>query len=293
MKELTVLSGKGGTGKTSVTAALASLASNIVICDNDVDAANLHLLAQPKVLEEHVFLGGWLATINEDVCVGCGLCSDNCNFDAIHLSDGGKYYVNPYQCEGCRLCERLCPVGAITSNQSDNNQWFVSDSRFGKMVHAHMGPGEENSGKLVTKIRKRASEEGKNINASWVINDGPPGVGCATIASLTGVDAVLLVVEPSKSGWHDAERLIRLANKFEIPIWAIINKYDINPEVSSEFENFFKELDIKVIGRLPFDETMVLSMVEGKSIVEYSPDSEISKQLLGAWDILNNEFITK
>ena len=291
MKELTVLSGKGGTGKTSVTAAIASLATNIVLCDNDVDAANLHLLAQPVILEEHLFLGGWQATIDEEACTGCGICQQNCHFDAIHLSDNGKYYVNPYQCEGCRLCERLCPYTAITSRQSDNNQWFVSDSRFGKMVHARMGPGEENSGKLVAKIRKKAREEARAINASWVINDGPPGVGCATISSLSGVDAVLLVVEPSKSGWHDAERLIQLADKFDLPVWAVINKYDINLDMAARLETNFQELAIPVIGRLPFDEDMVKSMVEGKTIVEYAPDGEISKQLSLVWQTLNEVFM--
>jgi MinD superfamily P-loop ATPase len=287
MRELTVLSGKGGTGKTSVTAALASLATHIVLCDNDVDAANLHLLAQPVILEEYPFLGGWQANIDEEFCAGCGLCMENCHFDAIHLTADGKYTINPYQCEGCRLCERICPVTAITCFQSKNNQWFVSDSRFGKMIHARMGPGEENSGKLVTKIRKKAREVARAGHADWVINDGPPGVGCATISSLSGVDAVLLVTEPSKSGWHDAERLIQLTNQFELPMWAVINKHDINPDLSAQMELAFQALGIPVIGRLPFDVDMVHSMVAGKTIVEFAPESAISQQLRAVWQTLN------
>jgi MinD superfamily P-loop ATPase len=257
------------------------------LCDNDVDAANLHLLAQPAILEEHPFLGGWQANIDEEFCAECGLCMENCHFEAIHLTDNGKYYVNPYQCEGCRLCERVCPVTAITCFQSKNNHWFVSDSRFGKMIHARMGPGEENSGKLVTKIRKKAREVARASNADWVINDGPPGVGCATISSLSGVDAVLLVAEPSKSGWHDAERLVQLAYKFQLPVWGVINKYDINPEMAAHMELAFQGLGIPVIGRLPFDIDMVNSMVEGKTIVEYAPEGVISQQLTTVWQTLN------
>jgi MinD superfamily P-loop ATPase len=283
MREITILSGKGGTGKTSVTAALGVLAKNAVFCDNDVDASNLHLIFQPKIIQEEVYLAGWKATINEEACTQCGLCMDHCRFDAIHTHDTGGYYINEFQCEGCRLCERICPSQAISSHQSDNNQWFLSETRFGKMVHAHMGPGEENSGKLVTLVRKKAREAATETVADWVINDGPPGIGCATISSLSGVNAVLLVTEPSKSGLHDVSRLVKLAQSFQIPTYAIINKCDLHQGLSTELETYFKGEEIPVLARLPFDKAMVESMVSQQTIVEFAPESEISKQLTQAW----------
>ncbi len=233
MQELTILSGKGGTGKTSITAALASLALNAVICDSDVDAADLHLILQPKILQKEVFEGNYIAEINPELCHNCGICMEECRFDAIHLNQQDEYYINPLQCEGCRLCERLCPENAIKSIKSRNNFWMISDTRYGKMVHAHMGAGEENSGKLVTQVRKLARDIAKAENNDLIINDGPPGIGCPVISSLSGTQMVLLVIEPSKSGLHDIKRLIQLVSDFKIPMKAIINKYDIQLEISS------------------------------------------------------------
>jgi MinD superfamily P-loop ATPase len=284
MKEITILSGKGGTGKTSITAALASVAENAVFCDNDVDAADLHLIFQPEIHEKHKFSGGWKANINTSHCTNCGICIQNCRFNAIHYNKSGDLVINPYQCEGCRLCERICPVNAIKSIQNSNNSWFVSDSRFGKLVHAQMGPGEENSGKLVTQIKKKARELAKENQMEYLINDGPPGIGCATISSLSGTNAVLLVIEPTKSGLHDVQRLVALIETFHIETNALINKYDINPEVVITIEEYLQFKNIQLLAKISFDKEMVEAMTIGKTIVEYNSASMITGQIQQVWN---------
>ncbi|MDA3822143.1 MAG: P-loop NTPase [Bacteroidales bacterium] len=283
MKEITILSGKGGTGKTSVSAALASLAKDAIFCDNDVDAANLHLIFDPETKETEVFEGAYLATINPEICTQCGICTDYCRYDAISINVAKQHSVDPFKCEGCRLCERICPENAISSEKSTKNFMYVSDSRFGKFVHASMGPGEENSGKLVTKLRAKAKELSKETPTSWIINDGPPGIGCAAISSLSGIDHALLVTEPSKSGMHDLKRLIELIQSFKIPAQAIINKYSMNEEISSEIEAFLLENNIPVIAKIPFSKDFTHAMIEGKNIIEYLPDSEVSSIIRKAW----------
>lgn len=286
MKEITILSGKGGTGKTSITAALANVAQKAVFCDNDVDAADLHLIFHPDIKEEHTFLSGWSSVIDNEKCTNCGICISNCRFDAIHYDENEDLIINPIQCEGCRLCERICPAIAISSVQNSNNYWYISSTRFGPFVHAKMGPGEENSGKLVTQVRKQAKEIAHAISAEYIINDGPPGIGCATIASLSGADAVLLVLEPTKSGLHDANRLIDLIKSFQIPAFAIINKYDINQQVVEEIERYLKTENIQLLSKIPFDTEMVEAMIDGKTIIEYRPDSIISKEVSRVWQTL-------
>ena len=288
MKEITILSGKGGTGKTSVTSAIASIAKGAVFCDNDVDAADLHLILSPAIKEEHLFLGGWKASIDETGCLDCGICTDHCRFDAIHRNCSNHLEIDPFKCEGCRLCERICPVQAISSVRSNNNQWFVSDTRFGTLVHAKMGPGEENSGKLVSVVRRRARELAKTYHASYVINDGPPGIGCAAISSLSGTGMVLLVIEPTISGLHDARRLYELIEAFSIPTCALINKYDIHLALAEEIEAFLKEKSIPLLGKIPFDMRMVEAMVEGKSIIEFDDKLEISIIIKDAWKKLES-----
>jgi MinD superfamily P-loop ATPase len=284
MKEITILSGKGGTGKTSITAAIASVAENAVFCDNEGDAADLQLIFDPEIKETHTFFSGYKATIHDDACTRCGICYDHCRFDAIHYKEFGGLYVNHFQCEGCRLCERVCPVNAITSERNSNNFWYVSDTRFGKLVHAKMGPGEENSGKLVSEIRGQAKSIAKQAGNDYVINDGPPGIGCAAISSVTGTNAVLLVIEPTNSGFHDIKRVIELIESFSIPSFAVVNKFDINPEVTAGIEIFLKDKNIPLLAKLPFDKKMVEAMVEGKTIVEYAPSSEISKKIKEVWE---------
>ncbi len=286
MKEITILSGKGGTGKTSITAAIASIATEAVFCDNDVDAADLHLIFDPEIREEHIYLGNWIASIDESQCTICNICLEQCRFDAIHTNNNGFPEVNPSQCEGCRLCERLCPVQAISSERSDRNYWYVSGTRFGTLVHATMGPGEENSGKLVTEVRKKAKELAKEEEVSFLINDGPPGIGCSAISSLTGTDQVLMVIEPTVSGLHDAVRLLELIATFSIPVAAVINKHDINPSMTGKVEDFLKEKNIPLLGKIPFDERMVEAMVKGKSIIEFDNRLEISQIIRQAWEKL-------
>jgi MinD superfamily P-loop ATPase len=279
MKEITIISGKGGTGKTTVTAALATMGNNQVLCDADVDAADLHLILEPNFLEEHVFEGAWVASIDQDRCTNCGICTEYCRFDAIETDASGRNSINPYKCEGCRLCERICPSGAIRSERSKNNFWYVSETRAGIMTHAAMGPGEENSGKLVTQVRKKAREIARENGARILLTDGPPGTGCAAISSITGTDAVLLVLESSRSSLHDALRLIELVRKFDIPMYAILNKFDIHKRISLEIESILAGQSIPLLGKIPFDESVVRAMVAGISISEYDPVSKISRMI--------------
>lgn len=286
MTEITILSGKGGTGKTSITAALASLARNTIFCDCDVDAADLHLILKPENQFKEVFEGAWLAEIDNESCTNCGLCMEYCRYDAISIHAENNYEVNPFQCEGCRLCERICPVKAIESKRSTNNFWYISETRFGKMVHAHMGAGEENSGKLVSHVRKQAKELAKKHHNNIILNDGPPGIGCPVISSLSGIHLVLLVIEPSNSGIHDIKRLIALVRDFKIPMKAIINKYDINIEKTEELKAYLIQEKIELLAQIKFNEQFTKAMVQEQSIIEYAPESETSAKLKEVWEKL-------
>lgn len=286
MREITIISGKGGTGKTSVTAALATIGSNLVICDSDVDAPDLHLVLNPRIIESHIFEGAWVASINQELCTDCNICSEYCRFDAVSLNASGKLHIDPFRCEGCRLCERLCPAGAIQSVRSTNNAWYVSETRAGILTHANMGPGEENSGKLVSQVRKKAKEIAREKDAGMLLTDGPPGTGCAAISSIAGADAVLLVIEASMSSLHDAKRMAKLVGQFHIPLYAIINKYDIHREISAQIEVFLEARSIPLLGKIPFDESMVQAMVSGQSYPEYAPHSELSGIFHSIWDQL-------
>jgi MinD superfamily P-loop ATPase len=286
IQEITILSGKGGTGKTSITAALASVANYAVLCDSDVDAADLHLILRPQNRETHTFYSAWMATINEEQCTQCGICQEYCRFDALHKTAKATLAINTFQCEGCRLCERVCPEQAITSVRSSNNYWYVSDTRLGTFVHARMGPGEENSGKLVTQVRKRSKELARDVDAKYIINDGPPGIGCAAISAITGTNKVLIVIEPSKSGWHDAERLIELIDTFKIPAFALINKHDINWELTETIVASLKRKGIPLLGKLPFDKAVVEAMIASQTIVEYAPNSKVAITIQEVWEQL-------
>ena len=231
---------------------------------------------------------GWKASIDKKKCTNCGLCKEKCRFNAIHYKKNSGFEINPFQCEGCRLCERICPAQAINSEQNNNNFWYVSDTRLGTLIHAWMGPGEENSGKLVTEVRNKAKNLAKKTNTEIIINDGPPGIGCAAIASITGTDSVLLAIEPTKSGLHDIKRLVELIHSFNIPMFATINKYDINKQISDEIELFLKEKNIPLLSKIPFDTSMVEAMVKGKTIVEYQPKGKIAKLINKTWYKLIN-----
>ncbi|MGW8314959.1 MAG: P-loop NTPase [Bacteroidales bacterium] len=284
MKEITVISGKGGTGKTSVSAALATAGRNLVLCDGDVDAPDLHLVLDPALKETHVFEGAWLASIDPGACTDCGLCMEYCRFDAIQKSGPEIPVIDPFRCEGCRLCERICPSGAIHSARSTHNHWFVSETRHGTFVHAHMGPGEENSGKLVTRVRQRAKEEAIRERADYLLTDGPPGTGCPAIAALTGTQLALLVMEPTQSSLHDAERIIDLIEQFNLPAAAVINKADLHKGITKKMEQFLKARSIPVLGKIPYDQTIVEAMVRARSVIEFAPESEAALVLEQTWE---------
>lgn len=280
MKELVVISGKGGTGKTSILAAFASLAANKVLCDADVDAADLHLITDPKILERHDFASGHTAVIDPDRCSQCGLCRDLCRWDAI----SEDFVVDSLDCEGCGVCYYFCPEKAIDFPMNTCGEWFISDTRFGPMAHARLGIAEENSGKLVTLIR----QEGKNLaeknNLDLLITDGPPGIGCPVIASLGGATAVLIAAEPTVSGRHDMKRVAELAAFFKIPSMVCINKFDLNPDEGRAIEDFARERHIQVMGRIPFDPVFTKAMVQGKTIFEYNGQSEGGEAVKKVWD---------
>jgi len=284
MKEMIVISGKGGTGKTSVVAAFASLAGNMMLCDADVDAADLHLIMAPEVQERQAFQSGNTAVINKDQCTECGLCRELCRWDAVSET----FEIDSIACEGCGVCVYFCPEEAIDFPVDTCGEWFISDTRFGPMVHARLGIAEENSGKLVTLVRKEAKKLAEAKNLDLILTDGPPGVGCPVIASIGGADAVLIVTEPSVSGVHDMERVVRLAEHFRVPAMVCINKFDINTEMSMEIERFCQNKGLAFLGRIPFDPIFTKAMVQGQTIYEYNSDSNAGLAVRQIWEEIGN-----
>lgn len=280
MKELVILSGKGGTGKTSLTAAFVSLSKNSVLCDADVDAADLHLLMNPSVLERSDFMGGGIAVIDPENCTQCGQCIDLCRFEAIDQD----FKISAIDCEGCGVCMDLCPEQAIDFPTKKCGEWFISDTRFGPLVHARLGIAEENSGKLVTLVRQEAKKVAETQHCDLIITDGPPGVGCPVIASLGGASALLVVTEPTVSGVHDMQRLLELAEHFKVPGMLGINKFDLNPDITASLENLAKEKNIPMVGKIPFDRKFTTSMVRGKTIIEYNPNGQLKKATEEIWN---------
>lgn len=279
MKELVVISGKGGTGKTSLMAAFASLAKSKVLCDSDVDAADLHLLTDPKIKERHDFQGGGIAVINPDKCTECGLCRDLCRWEAI----SEQFQVDSIECEGCGVCVDFCPEQAIDFPLKTCGQWFISDTRFGPMVHARLGIAEENSGKLVALVRQEAKKLAEKQNLNLLITDGPPGIGCPVIASIGGATALLIVTEPTVSGLHDMERVAQLAAHFKVPGMVCVNKFDLNLDQTQAIEKLAKEKKMAVLGRIPFDLVFTKSMVQGKTIFEYNTESIVGQAVKQIW----------
>ncbi len=282
IKELIVISGKGGTGKTSLLSAFASLAKNMVLCDADVDAADLHLILHPKVSSHHEFQSGNSAIIRKEKCTECGLCMELCRWQAI--SDDFK--VDEIECEGCGVCVYFCPEKAIDFPIKTCGEWFVSETRFGPMVHARLGIAEENSGKLVTLVRKEARKIAEENKLNLILTDGPPGIGCPVIASIGGATAVLIVTEPSVSGKHDMQRVADLSAHFKVPAMVCINKFDINLEETRHIEHYSVQKGLTMLGRIPFDPIFTQSMVLGKTIFEYDQDSEAGKTVMEIWSAL-------
>jgi len=282
MKEIIVISGKGGTGKTSLISAFASLAENKVLCDADVDAADLHLIMNPNVIQRSDFQSGNTAVINKDPCTECGLCREMCRFNAI----SAEYDVNLIDCEGCGVCVYFCPESAIDFPENTCGEWFVSDTRFGPMVHARLGIAEENSGKLVTLVRQEARKLAEGKNLDLILTDGPPGVGCPVIASIGGASAVLIVTEPTVSGKHDMERVAQLAAHFKIPALVCVNKFDLNLELTREIENYAEEKEIACLGRIPFDPIFTKAMIQAQTVFEYNGQSNVGDAIRGTWQRL-------
>jgi MinD superfamily P-loop ATPase len=285
-KQLVVLSGKGGTGKTSIVAALAALKGRTVLADCDVDAANLHLLLDPRLQHREPFFAGLEARIAAERCSSCGDCMNHCRFDAILPVDQGekprRYAVDHLACEGCGLCSEICPSNAVELFEPQRGELFVSHTIHGPLVHAQLSVGGENSGKLVTVVRDRALSLAQEAAAGLVIIDGPPGIGCPVIASVTGADLVLAVTEPTVSGKHDLERIVSLVRSFDIPLAVCINKRDINPEVAADIRRTCAELGIPVVGEIDYDADVVRAQVAGISIMDYD-GGRAAEQIREMW----------
>jgi len=283
-KQLAILSGKGGTGKTTIAAAFASLAKNKVMVDCDVDAADLYILLQPKVLIQEKYFGGRSPRVDLEKCTQCGLCTEVCRFHAI---DNGL--VDPILCEGCGFCYHVCPESAIAMEEAFSGDWFISETSYGPFVHARLGIGEENSGKLVTVVRRQATEIAKEKNLNLILIDGPPGIGCPVTASLTGVNLVLAVTEPTLSGIHDLERILKLAEHFKIPSMVCINKFDINLENSQKIISYCDKNGSKVIGRIPYEPKVVEALVDRKTVMEYTCNG-VETEIQQMWKQVETHF---
>ena len=277
MKEVVVLSGKGGTGKTTIVGSLAALAERKVLADCDVDAADLYLLLSPAQKQTNEFWSGQVAHIDADKCNECGLCQDLCRFDAIH-----EFRVEEVSCEGCGLCSQVCPTEAISMKETMAGHWYISDTRYGPLVHARLGIAQENSGKLVAVVRQEAKRLAQEHALDYIISDGPPGIGCPVISSLSGAGLALLVTEPSLSGMHDLDRVLGVCRHFGVPAAVCINKYDLNEENTGRIEGQCLSQGVEIVGRVPFDNVVTESIVQGVPVVEYS-DGKVAREIRQMW----------
>jgi MinD superfamily P-loop ATPase len=270
MRELVVISGKGGTGKTSILASFAVLSGRTVLADCDVDAADLHLVLSPAVRRREVFRSGNEAVIRPELCDGCGKCAELCRFAAVSSAgnDGGRYRIDPTACEGCGVCVQHCPRGAIEFPERVCGEWFVSDTRCGPMVHARLRPAAENSGKLVATVRQESRRLVENEGFDQVLVDGPPGIGCPVISSVTGATAVLAVSEPTVSGEHDLQRVLELCRHFGIPAAVCVNKWDLNPQMTEQIEDLAAAGGAEVLGRIPYDRAVTAAQLQARAVVE-------------------------
>jgi MinD superfamily P-loop ATPase len=286
MKQLTILSGKGGTGKTTLTAALAVLARNAVLADCDVDAPDLHMLLHPEVIKTQEIKGSKLAVIDKTKCTKCRLCREKCRFDAITEA----IEVDAVACEGCGICAAICPEDAITLAERVSGYAYISKTKYGFMAHALLSPGESNSGKLVTLVRQNARILSEKENSDVILIDGPPGIGCPVIASVTGVDVGLVVTEPTLSGIHDLKRALQLLEHFHVTPLVCVNMYDINRDNTEKILMFCNENSIEVVGRIPFNPKVTEAMVNGKTIMEYAPESDVAKEIENIWRSCKDSF---
>lgn len=281
MKEIIVISGKGGTGKTVITASIAALARNKVLGDCDVDASNLYLLLHPKVKEKHNFYAGLIPAIDSMKCNQCGVCQELCRFDAIRILPG-QTIVDNISCEGCGFCAQACPQQAIQMKENRCGKWYISETKYGPLVYAELGIAEENSGKLVTLVRQNAQEIARKKNLEFIIIDGPPGIGCPLIASIGGANLAVVVTEPSLSGIHDLERVIKVTKHFGVKAVVIINKFDLNLENTAQIENYCNQNNIELIGKIHFDNIITEALVKGLPVVEYS-DNTVTGKIRSIW----------
>ncbi|HEX7363953.1 MAG TPA: ATP-binding protein [Dehalococcoidia bacterium] len=277
MKELVVLSGKGGTGKTSIVASFAALAKKKVLADCDVDAADLHLVLKPEIRQDNEFWSGQVAVIDEGKCTECGLCQELCRFEAIV-----DFKVDPTSCEGCAFCFNVCPAEAIKMNERLSGRWFISDTKYGPLVHARLGIAQENSGKLVATVRQQARTIAEKQKLDYIIIDGPPGIGCPVISSLSGVSLALVVTEPTLSGIHDLDRVVDVCHHFNVPVLVCVNKYDINEDNVRHIESYCLSHGLEIVARIPFDNAVTEAMVRGLPVVEYRATA-VSQQIELMW----------
>ena len=280
MKELLILSGKGGTGKTTLTAAFSSLARDRLLADCDVDAADLHIILRPERTESHDFVSGVKAVVNKDKCTACNTCVELCRYDAITMNEYAE--VDDFSCEGCGVCAHFCPEKAIDLEPNHCGYWFVSATRHGTMIHAELKPGEENSGKLVSLVKQKARERAEREGAKLILVDGPPGIGCPVISSFSGADLVVIVTEPTRSGLHDLQRVIELSRHFKVPAKVVVNKWDLNREIYSQIEHFCQDSSIELAGKIPFDKAVVDSLVAGKTLFEFK-DCKAAQSVANIW----------
>ncbi len=290
MKEIVVISGKGGTGKTSVTAALARVADRVMLADCDVDAADLHLILKPQILRREDFYSGFKAVIDPESCLNCGACLQVCRFDAIRAGESHPS-VAELDCEGCGYCSQVCPVGAISLPEQLVGESYLSDTRYGcQLSHARLGIGADNSGKLVARVKKHAREAAGENGSEYILVDGSPGIGCPVISSLSGADFVLLVTEPTLSGLNDLKRVWQLTAQFQIPAACLINKADLNMEVADRIKQFLFENKIRHIADIPYDGDFVRAITLGQSLVELNPD-KWQPQFTTIWNKIIKELI--
>lgn len=289
MIQLVILSGKGGTGKTTITAALAERAwqaqQQLVLADADVDAANLALLLVPSASKSHEFLGSEVALIDEERCEACDACAEVCRFDAVKLSDGA-YSVDPLACEGCGACLYVCPSEALSMHTQQAGEWFSSQTDYGPLFHAELDPGAENSGKLVALLKQHARLEAMDMGSDGVLVDGPPGIGCPVISAVSGADAALIVSEPTTAGFHDLERIVATARHFDIPVWACINKSDLYREGALRIREYCHREGIGILAEIPFDDAIMRALEKRQPVSRFAPDAQASLEITRLWDAL-------